>query len=76
MQKSYGTSIPEKEKIQTNIDSLRDHIYRDKNDESVQEDDEKPRAETKHMQTVNEFMELMMNENKAKKEEITGRKHK
>ena len=36
----------------------------------------KPRAETKHMQTINEWMELMMNENKAKKEGIIERKKK
>ena len=52
MQKSYGISIPEKEKIQTDIDSLRNHINWEKNDESDQEDDVKDRT-AQHMHSVN-----------------------
>ena len=64
MQKSYGISIPEKEKIQTDIDSLRNHINRERDDDSEQEDD----SETEL--TVNECMELKMKESIAKEEGI------
>ena len=64
-----GKLPPENEKIQTDIDYLRNHINREKNDESDQEYDVKDRTE-QHMQSVNECMELMMKENIAGTEGI------
>ena len=59
-----GKLLPEKEEILTDIDALRNHINRERNDDSEQEDD----AETE--QTVNECMELKMKESIAKEEGI------